>query len=125
MATRIHKRKLQNTYTVYFVNPIDKDNKQIGNFNDIKEAIELARNTDSEFYSEHPYLIPSGITLDKANRRFRVYTRYGVFKSQKTLMQAVEQKQNIISDLTEMKYITSSKNSILTNGTNTKKNTAK
>ena len=117
MATRIHKRKSQNTYVVYFVNPIDKENTQIGHFTELKKAIEMARNKDSEFYSEHPYLIPSGITLDKANKRFRVYTRYGVFKSQKTLMQAVEQKQNIISDLTEMKYIDTGKNSVLTNAT--------
>jgi hypothetical protein len=117
MATRIHKRKSQNTYVVYFVNPINKENTQIGSFTDLKKAIELARDKDSDFYSKHPYLIPSGITLDKANRRFRVYTRYGVFKSHKTLMQAVEQKQNIISDLTEMKYIDTGKNSVLTNAT--------
>ena len=117
MATRIHKRKSQNTYVVYFVNPIDKNNTQIGSFTDLKKAIELARDKDAEFYSKHPYLIPSGITLDKVNRRFRVYTRYGFFKSQKTLMQAVEQKQNIISDLTEMKYIDTGKNSVFTNAT--------
>ena len=115
MATRIHKRKEKNIYVVYFVNPINKENKQIGSFTELKKAIELARDTDSEFYSKHPYLIPSGITLDKANKRFRVYTRYNIFKSQKTLMEAVEQKQNIISDLTEMKYIDSGKNSVLTN----------
>ena len=115
MASRIHKRKSQNTYVVYFVNPINKENAQIGHFSNLKKAVELARDTDAEFYSEHPYLIPSGITLDKSNKRFRVYTRYGIFKSQKTLMHAVEQKQNIISDLTEMKYIDSGKNSLLTN----------
>ena len=115
MATRIHKRKEKNTYVVYFVNPIDKVSGHKGSFTDIKKAIELARDLDSEFYSKHPYLIPSGITLDKANRRFRVYTRYGVFKSQKTIMQAIEQKQNIISDLTEIKYIDSGKNSVLVN----------
>jgi len=117
MATRIHKRKSQNSYVVYFVNPISKENKQIGYFTELKKAIETARNKDSEFYSKHPYLIPSGITLDKSKKRFRVYTRYGMFKSQKTLMQAVEQKQNIISDLTEIKYIDTGKNSVLTNAT--------
>lgn len=115
MASRIHKRKNQKGFVVYFVNPIDKCSNQIGSFVDLDKAIELARNTDSEFYSEHPYLVPSGISLDKKNKRFRVYTRYGYLKSQKTLMQAIEQKQNIISDLTEMKYITTRKNSILTN----------
>ena len=69
MATRIHKRKEKYLYVVYFENPINKENKQIGNFTEFKKAIELARDTDSEFYSKHPYLIPSGITLDKANKK--------------------------------------------------------
>ena len=30
-------------------------------------------------------------------------------------MQAVEQKQNILKDLTEMKYLTTGKNSLITN----------
>lgn len=115
MASRIHKKKSQNSFVVYFVNPINKSNEQIGSFENLDDAIEICRKTDVDFYSEHPYLVPSGITLDKANKRFRVYTRYWTMNTCKTLMQAVEQKQNIINDLTELKYISSGKNGLLTN----------
>ena len=115
MASRIHKRNDKESYVVYFVNPINRDNSQIGSFSKEKDAIKLAREKDSDFYSKNPYLIPPGISLDKANKRFRVYTRYGNMKSHKTLMEAVQQKQNIISDLTEMKYISTGKNNIITN----------
>ena len=117
MASRIHLRKTKASYLIYFSNPITRESKQIGSRVKLVDAIELARDKDAEFYSEHPYLIPSGITLDKQNKRFRVYTRYGTFESHKTLMQAIEQKQNIIKDLTEQKYITTGKNSITTNYT--------
>lgn len=115
MASRIHERKNQKGYVIYFNNPITRENKQIGSSVDLKSCIEIARDKDVEFYSKHPYLVPSGITLDKKNKRFRVYTRYNIFKSQKTLMDAVEQKHNIINDLTEIKYISTGKNSIKTN----------
>lgn len=115
MASRIHKRKSQNGYIVYFTNPILRISNQTGSFTDIDLALELCRSQDCEFYSEHPYMLPTGITLDKANRRFRVYTRYGNMKSHKTLMDAVSQKQDIINDLTESRFIKSGCNSLMVN----------
>ena len=115
MASRIHKRKDSDVYIVSFSNDITSVSTQMLSTSDKKKAIEKCRELDSEFYSENPYLIPPGISLDKANRRFRVYTRYGFFKSHKTLMSAVEQKHEIIADLIEMKDLWTGKNSLMTN----------
>lgn len=113
MASRIHKRSNNNNYIVYFVNPINADNTQIGTFKKKEDAIELAHKKDIEFYSKHSYLVPSGITFSSYNKRFRLYTRYGYLGSHKTLMEAVEEKQNIINDLTQLKGITRNKSTSL------------
>jgi len=115
MASRIHKRKDSNTYIVSFANEITNRSSQVFSSSIKKEAIEKCRDLDCEFYSENPYLIPPGISLDKEARRFRVYTRYGHMKSHKTLMDAVEQKHNIINDLIEMKNMWTGRTSLITN----------
>lgn len=109
MATRIHYREDRNNYLVYFSNPLNKkDNKKIHNLTK-NEAVKKAQELDYKFYNKNRGCIPSGITLDSSNKRFRVYTRYGILKSFKTVLEALEFRQNILIDLTEPKYLTTGK----------------
>lgn len=115
MASRIHIRKKNKGYVATFTNPIDKTNKKFNTTN-IDNAYDFCSESDLGFYKEHSYLLPSGISLDKENDRFRVYSRYGYISTPfKTLMEAEEYKHNIISDLTEMKNIKTGKNGLFSN----------
>lgn len=106
MASRIHKRK-NGKFCVYFLDPVSgtKGTKQMGTKTKLEDAIDLASKCDIDFYSKHTYLVPSGITFDKNNGRFRVYNRFHIYDSHKTLMEAIEQKHMILNDLTSMKYL--------------------
>lgn len=101
MASKIHIRK-NGTYTIIFQNPLGgkyKTAKVLTTLKNLQDAIDRCNLEDVKFYAKHPYLIPSGISLDKANKRFRVYNRYHTYTSCRTLMQALEMKNEIINDL--------------------------
>ena len=105
MASKIYRDRTKDNFSLYFFNPIEKTKEYIKTSKDKSILENIARERDIEFYSNHKYLIPSGITIDTKKKRFMVYNRYHKYKSQKTLEDALQQKEEIIRDLTTPKYI--------------------
>lgn len=106
MASKISKRKDTGYYILRFVNPVDKtnNNTHLATSKDLNKLIKQAEELDYNFYSANPYLVPSGISLDKRDKRFRIYTRFGYIEEFGTLNEAIKCKLEVIEDLISPKY---------------------
>ena len=101
MASIIKYRKEINQYYLRFNNPLDRaDSGAKKSSKNLDVILQEANKLDIELYGKYPALLPDGISVDRANNRFRVYTRYGIIGSTKTVREAMEIRLNVLEDLT-------------------------
>lgn len=105
--TSIYERK-DGRFSVHFKDPREKNTSKLSEtwsfHNDRKDAVEFAREKDCEFYNDKRYLLPKGITLDYAGRRFRLNVRINNQRTKHiitshSLREVVDVRRHLINNL--------------------------